>query len=121
HGSLPLGKLVDAGIPVGLGTDIWHTRLGFSLWEEMRLALELGSDPLPKPTELLRMATLGGARALGLDHLTGTLETGKQADYIVVHTPETSDDDDFLIKLITETHPQHVKRVVVAGNALKNS
>ncbi|MBI4126945.1 MAG: amidohydrolase family protein [Deltaproteobacteria bacterium] len=121
HGSLPLGKLIDAGIPVGLGTDLWNTRLGFSLWDEMRLALTEGSLPLPSPRDLLQMATIGSARVLGLDHRIGTLEKGKFADFILVHAPEYTSDDECYEKLVTETQPQHVQRVVVNGDTVLKS
>jgi cytosine/adenosine deaminase-related metal-dependent hydrolase len=43
HGTFPYGKLRDNGIPMGLGTEGWHTRLGFNLWDEMREALTGGA------------------------------------------------------------------------------
>lgn len=119
HGSLPYGKLTEHGITIGLGTDQWNSRLGYNLWEEMRFALNKGSTPLPTPKELLQMATIGGARCLGLDHLIGTLEEGKKADYIIVNSPDFSDDDELYLKLITDTEPQHIKTVVVGGDILK--
>lgn len=119
HGSFPYGKLREFGIPLGLGTDLWGSRKGFSLWDEMRTALSTGSSPLPTPKEALQMATIGGARCLGLDHLTGTLEEGKKADYILIHAPEFSNDDECYLNLVSKTEPQHVKRVVVGGHILK--
>ncbi len=119
HGTFPYGKLREFGIPLGLGTDSWGSRKGFSLWDEMRQAVMTGSTPLPTPREALQMATIGGARCLGLDHLTGTLEEGKKADYILVHAVEFSDDDECYKQLISKTEPQHVKCVVVNGHILK--
>jgi cytosine/adenosine deaminase-related metal-dependent hydrolase len=119
HGSLPYGKLREIGIPMGLGTDQWPSRKGFSLWDEMRCALSEGSTPLPAPRELFQMATTGGARCLGMDHLIGTLEEGKKADYILASAPEFTTEDDFYEKLIKQTEPQHIKRVVVGGHILK--
>ncbi|MBT3182483.1 MAG: amidohydrolase family protein [Deltaproteobacteria bacterium] len=122
HGTFPLGKLAEHGIPVGLGTECWHSKLGFNMWEEMRLAIVRGSEPLPMPKDMLKMATIGSARALGLDHIIGTLEKGKKADYIVVHLPEYDMDnpDSLYAKLVELTDPQHVKQVVVNGNILKS-
>jgi cytosine/adenosine deaminase-related metal-dependent hydrolase len=119
HGTFPYGKLREFGIPMGLGTDSWATRKGFSLWDEMRAALASGSSPLPTAREALQMATIGGARCLGLDHLTGTLEEGKKTDYILVNAVDFSDDDECYRQLISRTEPQHVKRVVVNGHILK--
>ena len=119
HGNFPYGKLREFGIPVGLGTDCWGTLKGFNLWDEMRTAVSEGSTPLPTPREILQMATIGGARCLGLDHLIGTLEEGKKADYILVQAPKFSSEDECYEKLIKETEPHHVKRVVVGGHILK--
>ena len=119
HGNFPYGKLREFGIPIGFGTDYWGTRKGWSLWDEMRLATASGSSPLPTAREALQMATIGGARCLGLDHLTGTLEEGKKADYILVHAPDFESDDDCYARLVAQTDPQHVKRVVVSGHILK--
>src|SRR3989338_4717366 len=71
-GELPLGKLVEAGIPVGLGSDLWNSRLGFNMWEDMRLAMAKGSSPLPTAREILHMATMGSARTLGLETQIGS-------------------------------------------------
>lgn len=123
HGKLPYGKLIENGIPIGIGTECWHTKLGFNMWEEMRLAIKRGSDPLPTPKEAMQMATVGSARALGLDHLIGTLEKGKKADFIVVHMPSSKSDtyDTIYDELVIGTEPQHVKLVVVNGNILKST
>ncbi len=119
HGNFPFGKLREFGIPVGLGTDSWGTRKGFSLWDEMRTATASGATPLPTAREIIQIATVGGARCLGLDHLTGTLEEGKKADYILVHAPQFESDEDCYAKLVALTEPHHVKKVVVGGHILK--
>ncbi len=119
HGVFPFGKLREMGIPVGLGTDQWSTRQGFNLWQEMRSALKEGSNPLPNPKEGLQMATSGSARCLALDHLIGTLEKNKKADYIIVHAPIFSTEDECYEKLVNQTEPQHIKKTVVGGNILK--
>lgn len=119
HGSFPFGKLREFGIPIGLGTDTWGSRKGFSLWDEMRTATTSGSTPLLTAREALQMATVGGARCLGIDHRIGTFEEGKKADFIIVHAPELESDDGLYAKLVSETQPQHVKHVVVGGHILK--
>lgn len=123
HGTFSFGKLSDHGIPMGLGTDIWIANRGFNLWEEMRLATQEGSQP-PTPPEVLRMATIGGARVLGLDHLVGTLEEGKKADCIVVEVGTRAGDggeEAIYGTLIANTEPHHVKQVLVSGNILKST
>lgn len=122
HGTMPLGKLTEHGIPMGIGTESWHSRLGFNMWEEMRVATKSGSDPLPTHKEAIKMSTIGSARVLGIDHLVGTLEPGKKADFIVVHSRNVdTENDDIYETLVTKTDPQHVKMVVVGGNYLKSS
>lgn len=122
HGTFPYGKFSEHGIPVGFGTDFWHSRQGFSMWDEMRAAAGSDSSPLPAYKEILRMATIGGARVLGLDHLTGTLEEGKKADYIAIDARSLGDITDsgtIYEKIVLNTGPQHIKKVVVNGNILR--
>ncbi len=124
HGQFPYGKLSDHGIPIGLGNESWIGQLGFNMWEEMRIATTGGATPCPTPAEVLRMATVGGARALGLDHLIGTLDEGKKADFIIVNAPKWSEDDGearFYDRLIASTEPQHVRHVAVGGGILKST
>ena len=89
HGYAPFEKFVDAGIAVGLGSDSVASNNVCDLLEESRFAA-LGARNRPDRArfitakESLEAATLGGARALGLDHLIGSLEVGKQADIAVV-------------------------------------
>lgn len=118
HGSFPHAKLSDHGIPMGLGTDMWLSRQGFNMWEEMRAARE--ETPPAPAKDVLRMATIGSARTLGLDHLIGTFEEGKRADYIVVFVPDTPADA-LYDKLVSNTQPHHIRQVVVGENILKSA
>ena len=76
HGVAPLAALQRAGIRVGLGTDSVVSTGDVSLWAEATAA-GLESE------EALRMLTIEGARALGLDSEIGSLEVGKHADLAV--------------------------------------
>jgi 5-methylthioadenosine/S-adenosylhomocysteine deaminase len=78
-GTAPLKALRDLRVPVGLGTDSLASAESLSLWDEMRFAHQAHGGLL-SPMEWVRMATAGGARALGLDREIGTLEPGKRAD-----------------------------------------
>lgn len=85
HGIAPLTELLAAGVVVGLGSDSMASNNRMDLLEEARLALlaqraRLGSPETPSAQEVLELATIGGARALGLDTEIGTLEVGKAAD-----------------------------------------
>jgi len=76
HGNAPLAALRAAGIPVGLGTDSVVSAGDVNLWAEAAAAGLYEEDAL-------RMLTIEGARALGLDAEIGSLEVGKQADLAV--------------------------------------
>lgn len=116
-GQFPLKKLWQQGVPVALGTEVLSNSLGFNLWDEMRLALQAGSNPLPAPLELLKMATIGGAYALGLEREVGSLEKGKKADYLLVKKPlgENLSAEDVARELILRTTESAIEEVVIDG------
>lgn len=85
HGIAPLVELLAAGVPVGLGSDSVASNNRMDLLEEARVALlmqraRLGSFETPAAADILELATLGGAAALGLERVVGSLEPDKQAD-----------------------------------------
>jgi 5-methylthioadenosine/S-adenosylhomocysteine deaminase len=85
----PIVRLRASGAVVGLGTDAACCNNRMDLFDEMRVAGLLNKVAADDPavlstTELLRMATIDGARALGLDALVGSIEAGKRADLIAV-------------------------------------
>jgi len=124
HGKFPYAKLSEHGIPIGLGTESCIGRMGFNMWEEIRLATTDATAPCPTAMEAIKMGTIGGARALGLDHLIGTLEEGKKADFIAVNAPNWSRGDGeqiFYERLVAATEPQHVHHVAVGGSILKST
>ncbi|MDR2036253.1 MAG: amidohydrolase family protein [Coriobacteriales bacterium] len=88
-GVAPLTKFRKAGIAVGLGTDSPAAIDSADPFAEMRTGLLMQratdkSHSFIKAAEMLEIATLGGARALGIDDLVGSLEPGKRADIIAV-------------------------------------
>ena len=88
-GACPVSKLRDAGINIALGTDGAASNNRLNGLAEMQAAalmakLESGDPTALSASETIRMATLDGARALGLDHVTGSLEAGKSADFIAI-------------------------------------
>lgn len=88
-GIAPISRLIAEGVRVGLGTDGCASNNDLDLFSEMNTAAKLHKvferDPLACPAPVaLSMATLWGAAALGLAHLTGSLEVGKKADLIAV-------------------------------------
>jgi 5-methylthioadenosine/S-adenosylhomocysteine deaminase len=87
----PIARMRRAGAVVGLGTDAACCNNGMDLFDEMKIAGLLNKvatdDPAALPAlDILRAATSEAARALGIDHLVGTLEPGKRADVIAVRT-----------------------------------
>ncbi|MBY0490022.1 MAG: amidohydrolase family protein [Gemmatimonadaceae bacterium] len=85
HAIAPLDRMLAHGIATGLGTDSVASNDRMHLLEEARQAclfhaLRSGEPDSLHPSRALELATVGGARALGLDTLIGTLEVGKQAD-----------------------------------------
>ena len=90
-GMAPIPELQDSGVIVGLGTDGCASNNNLDLFTEMDTAAKLQKARTMDPTVMdaptvLRMATSEGAKALGLDRITGSLEPGKRADVIVVDT-----------------------------------
>ncbi|TCJ17002.1 TRZ/ATZ family hydrolase [Parasulfuritortus cantonensis] len=89
NGVAPKARLLDAGVNVGVGTDGAASNNRLDVFEETRLAALLAkgvsgrADAVPAPAALA-MATLNGARALGLDSEIGSLVPGKQADIVAV-------------------------------------
>ncbi len=89
HGIAPLEKFLAAHIRVGFGSDSVASNNTCDILEETRFATLLartleGSNRFLSAEEMIRTAAFGGAAALGLENEIGTLETGKQADLIVV-------------------------------------
>lgn len=89
-GIAPINACLKAGITVGIGTDGTASNNSLDMVEEMRFAALLAKivDYNPEAVNAktaLHMATIGGAQALGLGHITGSLETGKSADLILIH------------------------------------
>jgi 5-methylthioadenosine/S-adenosylhomocysteine deaminase len=88
-GLVDVVSMLEAGLDVGIGTDGQASNNDQDLFQEMHLAALLPKgirlDPTALPArEAFAMATIGGARALGLDQIIGSLEVGKRADISVL-------------------------------------
>jgi 5-methylthioadenosine/S-adenosylhomocysteine deaminase len=88
-GACSVTKLKSAGVNVALGTDGAASNNRLNGMAEMQSAallakLESGDPTALSASQAIKMATLDGARALGLDHMTGSLEAGKSADFIAI-------------------------------------
>ena len=124
-GISPVTAMLAAGVRVGLGTNGAASNNDLDMWEEMRLAAflqkvdRMNPEVMPAIT-VLSMATIGGATAVGLGDITGSLEVGKRADIIQVafddvhHVPTY----DVVSHLVYVTDEQDVSAVVVDGQVL---
>ena len=86
-GRMPLKQILNAGISVGLGTDSLASSPSLNMWDEMRFALRIHKRDGIRAEDVIRIATIGGAKSLGLADDIGTLERGKKADLIAVPLP----------------------------------
>ncbi len=124
-GFSPIGSLIKAGVNVGLGTDGAASNNSLDLFGEMRLAALLtkaiaDQADVAGAHEVLAMATINGARALGLDQEIGSLEIGKAADLIAVDLSslETTPCYDVVSHLVYAASREHVSHVWVGGEML---
>src|SRR6476646_4142462 len=134
-GIMPLGRYIEAGMSVGLGSDVAAgpelsicSVMAIGSYAQNALRVEgheagLVLDPL----DWLRLGTLGGARALGLDDVIGSLEAGKEADMIAIDpahvapVPGVTDEEpaDLASRLIFRAHPDMVRGAWVRGRRLE--
>jgi len=121
-GVAPVREMLAEGMALGLGTDGAASNNDLDMFEEMLtaalLAKSASGDPTAAPAAaVLGMATLGGARALGLDDRLGSLEVGKQADLVVVsgEAPRLHPSYDPVSHRAYATKGSDVRDVVIAG------
>jgi 5-methylthioadenosine/S-adenosylhomocysteine deaminase len=101
-GKMPLKKLLDAGITVGLGTDSLASSPSLNLWDEMRYAYRIHRSDGVSARDIFTLATAGGAEALGMFNAIGSIGPGKRADIIAVPLPK-KDTGDIYSDLLGET------------------
>lgn len=124
-GFCPVQKLMDAGINVALGTDGAASNNDLDLFSELKTAALLAKAVAGRADALgahraLRMATLDGARALGLDDTVGSLEVGKAADIAAIELSalEVQPLYDPVSQLVYTNSGHRVSHVWVGGKAL---
>jgi len=127
-GIAPVAQLLAAGVNVGLGTDGAASNNRLDMFAEMRLAALLAKgasgDAQAMPAHAaLHAATLGGARALGLDARIGSLLPGKAADLAAIDLrgPELQPIFDPVSHLVYAAGREHVTDVWVAGQRVVNA
>lgn len=124
-GYCPVHKLLEAGVNVALGTDGAASNNDLDMIGEMRtaalLAKTVADNASAAPAhKILRMATINGAKALGLDNEIGSLEIGKSADIVAINmnTLETQPMYNVASQLVYSTTRDQVDNVWVAGQQL---
>ncbi|HSO79850.1 MAG TPA: amidohydrolase family protein, partial [Chromatiaceae bacterium] len=124
-GFSPVARLREAVVKVALGTDGAASNNSLDMLGEMRLAALLakgvaGSAAALPAHQALRMATLDGARALGLEEETGSLAVGKSADLVAIDLGQanTQPIHNPLSQLVYAANRSQVRHVWVAGRQL---
>ncbi len=124
-GVAPVPEYLNVGITVGLGTDGAASNNTLDMFEDLKIAALLhkatSKDPRVVPAETaLEMATIGGARALGLDGEIGSIEVGKKADLIVLdlNKPHLTPLTNPVSHLVYAALGSDVTHTIVAGKML---
>ena len=129
-GIAPVGEMLKMGLNLGVGTDGPASNNDLDMFEEVRLAALLAktrsSDPTVLPArQALAVATIGGARALHMAAITGSLEAGKRADIAVVdmdgvhNQPQFNNQDDAVYsRLVYAAKSTDVAHVLCNGRWL---
>ncbi len=127
-GAAPVQELLNKGVCVGLGTDGPASNNNLDLFEEMRSASLMAKVAGKNPEALdarsvLRMATVDGARALGMEDRIGSLTAGKLADLIVIDMdrPHLTPCYDRLSHLVYAARGSDVRDVIVNGKRVVNN
>lgn len=122
-GIAPVQAMLDAGVRVGLGTDGPSSGNTLDLFSQMKMVAYFHKTALKDraafPTkEIVRLATIGGAEALGMNQLIGSLEPGKQADITLIETDSVNMFPIFdpYAVLVYSAQAHNVRDVFVAGS-----
>jgi cytosine/adenosine deaminase-related metal-dependent hydrolase len=124
-GIAPIAAMLDAGVNVTLGTDGGPSNNGYDMINDMRWASYLQKvktgDPTVTPVEaVLEMATINGAKAMGLDDQIGSIEVGKQADFVALdmNKPRLTPAPDPVSAIVCAGSGSDVDTVVIGGKTV---
>ena len=132
-GIAPIQRMLEIGLNVGIGTDGVASNNDLDMFEEMRLASFIAKVSTGNPTALpartvIDMVTRMGAKAIHIDHLTGSLEVGKRADIILVDINNIHnmprfrrDEQSIYAQLVYAAHSTDVTDVMINGRWLMRS
>lgn len=128
HGRAPFPRLLEGGVPVGLGSDSVASNNTCDILEEARFAallarsetVSMSGKGMVSSADVMHAATIGGAQALGLENHTGELRTGLQADFavIAIDRPHQLPLYDPIDTLVFASSGRDVVLTVVAGKEL---
>jgi cytosine/adenosine deaminase-related metal-dependent hydrolase len=120
-GKAPVAAYLKAGVPLALGTDSLASSPSLSIWDEVAFATKWFAGEA-EPRDWLEMATLGGAKALGLHDCMGCLAPGYEASFQVVSLPEMPHLNELEGALCFSASDLEVKHLYLAGqNVLPRS
>ena len=124
-GVAKISEMYEKGINISLGTDGQGSGCSLDMFGTMKMAalLQKGTTENPKAIssyDALKMATINGAKALGLENEIGTIEEGKQADIIILdlNRTVTKPENDILSQIVYNTNGCNVETTIVGGKIL---
>ncbi len=124
-GTAPVPAMLRKGLRVGLGTDGAASNNDLNLWEEMDTAAKLhklvsGDPKTMSAVEAFSLATIGGARALHMEDMIGSIESGKRADIVIVDMDDLNQTPMFNVfsHLVYATKADDVRTVVINGKVI---
>jgi atrazine chlorohydrolase/5-methylthioadenosine/S-adenosylhomocysteine deaminase/melamine deaminase len=121
-GVAPVPALLTAGVTVGIGTDDSNCNDSVNLISDMKVLALLhravhADASIITPEKILEMATIDGARAVGMESDIGSIEVGKKADLITLdlRTPQTTPAHDLVATIVFQAYGSEVDNVLVDG------
>lgn len=124
-GIADIPQLMEEGINVSLGTDGPASNNNFNMFEEMKLATLIHKRKNPEtvtPQDVLDMATVNGAKALGMEKQIGSVQKGKKADLLILDTQQTEIKPHYgkqgIISNLVLSHTGHPEKVLVNGEVV---
>ena len=121
-GVCPILKMKENGIDIGLGTDGPMSSNTLDIISQMsqvgKIHKLFNNDRTLLPSdEIVEMATMGGARVLGLDKIVGSIEVGKKADLVLIETKSVNMQPiyDYYATIVYSSNPSNVHTVIVDG------
>ncbi len=126
YGFPPIPEMLSSGVDIGLSVDTFPLSGNADMFAVMKVFLNLANgmsedEFLVSGKRILELATIEGARSMGMDHLIGSISPGKCADIIMIdtQTPNMVPFTDPVMLLVTAAQPANVDTVIIDGKILK--